>query len=260
MSRKRKTYSADFKAKLVLELLEGDKTLNEIASKYEVLPKSLQDWKKQFLANASLVFDKSAVVKEYKEQITELEKQKDATAKKLGEIIIERDWAVGKLVSLDLSTRKDMVDKEGVQAVTKSKNPSQQSEAKKSPLSLNRQLGLLHLSKTAYYYKPIEPFGSKEDKKLLDMIDKIHTKHPYYGTRRMEKLLKRLGFDVGRKLIKSAFEFMAIRALYPMPKTTIANKAMGFCQIFGRLLLKIGCLCPITTKRSLKRLSHSYPL
>ena len=78
MSRKRKTYSADFKAKLVLELLKGDKTLNEIASKYEVLPKSLQDWKKQFLANASLVFDKSAVVKEYKEQITELEKQKEA--------------------------------------------------------------------------------------------------------------------------------------------------------------------------------------
>ena len=47
MSRKRKTYSADFKAKLVLELLEGDKTVNEVASKYEVLPKSLQDWKKQ---------------------------------------------------------------------------------------------------------------------------------------------------------------------------------------------------------------------
>lgn len=225
MSRKRKTYSADFKAKLVLELLEGDKTLNEIASKYEVLPKSLQDWKKQFLSNASLAFDKSAVVKEYKEQITELEKQKDATAKRLGETIVERDWLEGKLVSLDLSTRKEMVNKEGVQAVTKSQKPSQESNTtKKSPLSLNRQLELLHISKTAYYYKPIEPFGSKEDKKLLDMIDKIHTKHPYYGTRRMEKLLKRLGFDVGRKLIKSAFAYMGIRALYPMPKTTIANK------------------------------------
>ena len=33
MSRKRTTYSADFKAKLVLEVLEGEKTLNEIASK-----------------------------------------------------------------------------------------------------------------------------------------------------------------------------------------------------------------------------------
>ncbi|MBD3808792.1 MAG: transposase, partial [Epsilonproteobacteria bacterium] len=69
MSKKRKTYTPDFKAKVVLEVLEGEKTLNEIASKYDVLPKSLIDWKKQFLANASLAFDKSAVVAEYKEEI-----------------------------------------------------------------------------------------------------------------------------------------------------------------------------------------------
>jgi putative transposase len=37
VSRKRKTYSPDFKAKVVLELLEGDQTINEIASKYEIL-------------------------------------------------------------------------------------------------------------------------------------------------------------------------------------------------------------------------------
>ena len=49
MSRKRKTFTADFKAKCVLELLDGDKTLNEIASKYDILPRSLQQWKKQFL-------------------------------------------------------------------------------------------------------------------------------------------------------------------------------------------------------------------
>jgi len=40
MSRKRRTYSAEFKAKLVLEVLEGEKTLNEIASSYEILPKT----------------------------------------------------------------------------------------------------------------------------------------------------------------------------------------------------------------------------
>ena len=212
MSRKRKTYSADFKAKLVLELLEGDKTLNEVASKYEVLPKSLLDWKKQFLANASLAFDKSAVVKEYKDQISELQKQKDATSKKLGEIIIERDWLVGKLESLDLSTRKEMVDNnEGVQA--KTKNPS-----------LNRRLELLHISKTAHYYEKVVPFSSHEDIELLNTIDKIHTKHPYYGVRRVVKLLVRLGFNVGRKLVKKAFVFMGIKALYPKPRTTIANK------------------------------------
>ncbi len=69
MSTKRKTYSADFKSKLVLEVLEGEKTLNEVASKYEILPKNLQNWKKQFLENMSLAFDKSAVVKEYKTEI-----------------------------------------------------------------------------------------------------------------------------------------------------------------------------------------------
>ncbi|HIC42763.1 MAG TPA: transposase, partial [Sulfurimonas sp.] len=53
MSVKRKTFSADFKAKLVLEVLKEEQSINEIASKYEVLPKSLKDWKKQFLENIS---------------------------------------------------------------------------------------------------------------------------------------------------------------------------------------------------------------
>ncbi|DAB29388.1 MAG TPA: hypothetical protein CFH84_09695 [Sulfurimonas sp. UBA12504] len=57
MSTKRKSYSADFKAKLVLEVLEGEKTVNEIASVYEVLPVSLKNWKQQFLENMSLAFD-----------------------------------------------------------------------------------------------------------------------------------------------------------------------------------------------------------
>ncbi len=51
MSVKRKSYNADFKAKLVLEVLEGEKTVNEIASAYGVLPLSLRNWKKQFLEN-----------------------------------------------------------------------------------------------------------------------------------------------------------------------------------------------------------------
>jgi len=91
-------------------------------------------------------------------------------------------------------------------------------------ISLNRQLKLLSVSKTAYYYEPVVPFSTDEDIKLLNTIDIIHTKHPYYGTRRVVKLLTRLGFNVGRKLVKTAFEYMGIKALYPKVKTTIANK------------------------------------
>jgi len=39
MSIKRKSFSADFKAKLILE---GEKTVNEIVSKYGVLPVSIK--------------------------------------------------------------------------------------------------------------------------------------------------------------------------------------------------------------------------
>ncbi|BCD90688.1 hypothetical protein fh0823_08270 [Francisella halioticida] len=65
MSKKRVTYTADFKAKVIIELLEGDMTVNEIASKYDLLPKNVHNWKQQFLSNACLAFDKSSVVKEY---------------------------------------------------------------------------------------------------------------------------------------------------------------------------------------------------
>jgi len=46
----------------------------------------------------------SKVVKEYKEQIKDLEKKVDKYAKTVGKLTVERDWAVGKLKSLDLST------------------------------------------------------------------------------------------------------------------------------------------------------------
>ena len=207
MSKKRKVYSADFKAKLVLEVLEGELTLNEIASKYEILPVNLKNWKKQFLENMSLAFDKSAVVKEYKEEIAILEKNNDALAKKVGTLTIERDWLEGKLVSLDLSTKKEMID----------------NQADNKTISFNRQLELLNVSKTAYYYEPVVPFSKEEDISLLNMIDKIYTKHPYYGHRRVHKLLLRLGYNVGRKMVRKAMKFMGIKALYPKAKTTIAN-------------------------------------
>ena len=94
----------------------------------------------------------------------------------------------------------------------------------KLDISLNNQLKLLSVSKTLYYYKPQLRFSSQDDIKLMNTIDLIHTKHPYYGTRRHMKLLKKLGYSVGRKLIKSAMEFMGIKALYPKKKTTIINK------------------------------------
>ncbi len=212
MSVKRKQFSAEFKTKLVLELLQGDRTLSEICSKYKVHPQSLAKWKKQFLSNASLAFDKSSVVKEYKEEVEKLSKEKERLAKKLDETIIERDWAVGKLKSLDLSTKKALVDKEGVQAEI-SKNPS-----------LNKRLEMLSVSKCAYYYKPVKPFSSMEEVSLLHKIDEIYTEFPYYGYRRIKFALERAGINIGFKKTISAMRHICVSAIYPKKKTTLPNK------------------------------------
>ena len=69
MSKKQRKYSGDFKAKVVLELLGGDQTLGQICSKYSLVSKSVMNWKKVFLANASLAFNIDSAVSEFKEEI-----------------------------------------------------------------------------------------------------------------------------------------------------------------------------------------------
>lgn len=206
MSVKRKSYSAEFKAKLVLEVLEGNRTVNEIASAYEILPVSLKNWKQQFLENMSLAFDKSAVVKEYKDEIETLQKSNDELAKKVGNLTIEKDFLEGKLVSLASSSeRKTLVDT-------------------KLDLSLNKQCQLLHVSKSSLYYGPIKPFSSDSDIKILDAINNIYSDFPSYGYRRIHKQLLRDGYNIGKKFVNKAMKYMGIEALYPKPKTTTANK------------------------------------
>jgi len=206
MSSKRKTYSAEFKAKVVLEVLEAELTLNQIASKYELLPANVKNWKKMFLENMSLAFDKSTVVKEYKEKIEVLQSSNDSLAKKVGNLTVEKDFLVEKLRSLVSSkTRKTFTD-------TKHK------------LSLNKQCKLLHIAKSTLYYAPVKRFSSDWEIKLLNKLNEIHSEFPYYGTRRLVTALENEGYRVGRKLIKSAMEYMGIRALYPKHKTTQAYK------------------------------------
>ena len=49
MSKKRTTYSAEFKSKLVLELLENEKTIAEIANKNNITPKKPSELEKNIL-------------------------------------------------------------------------------------------------------------------------------------------------------------------------------------------------------------------
>jgi putative transposase len=74
------------------------------------------------------------------------------------------------------------------------------------------------------YYQPIKPFSNNSDLKLLDSINNIYSDFPSYGYRRIHSQLLRDGYNIGKKFVKKAMKYMGIEALYPKPKTTIANK------------------------------------
>ena len=110
MSRKMTQYSAEFKTKIVLEVLKGDKTINEIASEYNIIPKNIQNWKNIFLANAVVAMEPAKAVKEYKDEIEKLKAKNDEYAKIVGKLTVENNWMSGKLKSLDSKKRQAIVE------------------------------------------------------------------------------------------------------------------------------------------------------
>ena len=79
MSRQRRNFSAKFKSDLVIELLKGEKDLNTLAVENNIQPNLLRNWKKEFLDNASVVFD-------------DKREEKSEYAKKVGQLTMQVDW------------------------------------------------------------------------------------------------------------------------------------------------------------------------
>lgn len=66
-------YSPKLKFQVVLELLKGDKTPNQVARAYGVHPNSAGLWKRTFLEKGPEVFSKDGVIGDYERRIAELE-------------------------------------------------------------------------------------------------------------------------------------------------------------------------------------------
>ena len=91
MSRKRRNFSAKFKSDLVIELLQGGKDLNTLATENNIQPNLLRKWKREFLNNASAVFDDKRE-ENLKEKLVEERKEKAEYAKKVGQLTMQVDW------------------------------------------------------------------------------------------------------------------------------------------------------------------------
>lgn len=92
MTKQRKNYSAEFKAKIALAAIKGDKTVNEIASNYGVHPNQVTTWKKQALSIIPDAFSSR--------QTRQAEADQELKARlyqQIGQLKVELDWLKKKV-------------------------------------------------------------------------------------------------------------------------------------------------------------------
>lgn len=86
MSRSRRTFTPEFKAKAATEAIKGYRTCNEIAAEYGVHPVQLAQWKKQALDGMSRVFEGHRTKPDAAEALL------PQLYQKIGQLEMERDW------------------------------------------------------------------------------------------------------------------------------------------------------------------------
>lgn len=89
---KRRTFSPEFKSKLVLEVLREERPLGETANEYDISPNQLRNWKIEFLKNAPRAFSESRDEKEIRAKEKEMDEQYETLMAKVGQLTIENDW------------------------------------------------------------------------------------------------------------------------------------------------------------------------
>ena len=105
----RNVYTAEFKARIVIEVLEGARELEAIAAEHQLNPNMVRNWKAEFLQNAGRAFEQpNKKSKEERRKEKKREKENERLLRTVGQLTLERDFlqdcfrAVGKPVpSLD---------------------------------------------------------------------------------------------------------------------------------------------------------------
>lgn len=83
----RKKHTNKFKARVALEAIRNQRTINEIASEYSVSPGLIAKWKKQTMDNMEKVFSSGTSDKQKSEETT-----RDKLYQQIGQLKVELDW------------------------------------------------------------------------------------------------------------------------------------------------------------------------
>ena len=90
-------------------------------------------------------------------------------------------------------------------------------------MPVSRQCELLELPRSTFYHVPKSV--TDEGLELMQLIDRCHLEHPFYGSRRVRDWLEDQGHKINRKRIQRLMRTMGLVALYPKRNLSLANQA-----------------------------------
>jgi putative transposase len=197
----RKRYTPAFKAKIVQEAMKEEKTLVQLASENGLHPNQISPWKSTVLNGMPALFEREN--KATTDQVAH-EKQTEELYAQIGRLTTQVAWLKKNLASThSRETRKSIVERVG------------------SSLSLSEQAALLTLSRSTLYYTSRPP--SAREVAIKHRLDALYSEMPFYGARRLSRLVRAEGVEISRKTVRAYMQQMGLEAIYPKPNLSAPN-------------------------------------
>lgn len=93
----KKSFTSAFKSKVAIEALKGHKTVNELASEFDIHPTQVNNWKRQLIEMSKSAFNDKQQRKTQKQE----EEERDRLYTQIGKLKVEVDWLKKKTGHLD---------------------------------------------------------------------------------------------------------------------------------------------------------------
>jgi len=87
-----RTFTAEYKAKLALEVERGEQTVSEIGAREGIASKMLNTWRRELEVNAHRAFSMSKEERAAQKQILETQEREQSLMAKIGQLTYELDW------------------------------------------------------------------------------------------------------------------------------------------------------------------------